>query len=46
MILLKALTIRSVIVFFATGENKQIINENLKSFYKEKGATWILKLVN
>ena len=30
---------------FATGENKKIIDENLKSFCKEKGTTWILKLI-
>jgi hypothetical protein len=31
---------------YATGQNKKIIDENLKSFCIEKGVTWILKLLD
>ena len=30
---------------FATGDNKKIIDKNLKKFCKEKGTTWVLKLI-
>ncbi len=31
--------------FFATGENSSIINTSLKTFCKEKGVFWVLKLM-
>jgi hypothetical protein len=30
---------------FATGENKTILDSNLKKFCEEKGTTWVLKLI-
>lgn len=31
---------------FATGDNKKIIDKNIKVFCKEKGTVWVLKLLN
>ncbi len=31
--------------FFATGENKNIITSSLKTFCKEKGVSWVIKLM-
>ena len=31
--------------FFATGENNSIITTSLKTFCKEKGVSWVLKLI-
>jgi hypothetical protein len=42
----QSLKLLRVASLFATGQNKKIIDENLKSFCKEKGATWILKLMD
>ena len=30
---------------FATGDNKKIIDKNLKTFCKEKGTMWVMKML-
>jgi hypothetical protein len=35
----------AVASLFATGENKQIINGNLKRFCEEKGVHWVVKMI-
>jgi hypothetical protein len=36
----------AVASLFATGENKNILNSNLKGYCEEKGVKWVLTLIN
>lgn len=36
----------AIAAFFASGDNKQIVERNLNSFCETKGTLWVLKLVN
>lgn len=36
----------AIAAFFASGDNKQIVERNLNSFCEAKGTLWVLKLVN